>query len=232
MMDEAQPGQVDSLSRRILPPHALTPSQDPLERGLLWKSLQTFLRVTFSLSCDYRVYGTENLPRKGGVLLLSNHQSYLDPVLVALSLRRPMSYMARDSLFRNPAFAWLIRSLHAFPIQQGKGDTSAMKETIRRLHEGHMLNIFPEGSRTEDGEIGKIEKGAALVIRRADVPVIPVAINGAFRAWPAHQKLPRPHPIQVMYGPPLEVKHRDAREIVKLIDQTLREMLEALRNKA
>ncbi len=208
-----------------------TPSQDPDHRGLLWNCLQALLRILFSVFFQYRAYGLEHLPKEGGVLFLSNHQSFLDPVLVALWLRRPMSFLARSSLFKNPAFGWLIRSLHAFPVEQGKGDTGAMKETIRRLHEGRMLNIFPEGSRTEDGQIGKIERGAALVIRRADVPVIPVVIEGSFAAWPKGRKWPRPHPIRVLYGPPLRLEGLDAREIVALIDRTLRGMLEELRRK-
>lgn len=208
----------------------LSPSQDPDRRGLLWLVLQFMLRGVFATFTRVRVYERQYVPQTGGALILSNHQSYLDPVLVALWLRRPMSFLARASLFRNPLFSWLIRSLHAYPVEQGRGDLGAMKETIRRLHEGHLLNIFPEGSRTEDGRIGKIERGAALVIRRANVPIIPAVIDGAFQAWPIHRKWPRPHRIKVKYGPPLNVEGLDAQQILDLIDQTLRRMLEELRS--
>jgi 1-acyl-sn-glycerol-3-phosphate acyltransferase len=211
-------------------PHAITHQSD-LQRDLLWHTLQSLLRFIFTVFFSYRAYGMENLPKKGGVLILSNHQSFLDPILLSLLLRRPMSYLARSELFKNPVFGRLIRALHAFPVEQGRGDMGAMKETIRRLQEGHLLNIFPEGSRTENGQIGKIERGAALVIRRAHVPVIPVAIDGSFAAWPKGQKLPRPHRVKVLYGPALEVEGLDAGQIVELIDRTLRGMLAELRSK-
>src|SRR5207244_1793322 len=146
---------------------------------------------------DIRIYGTRHVPKTGGVLLVSNHQSYLDPVLLAVGLERPLSYMAKSELFRNRAFAWLIRSLNAFPVEQGAGDVGAVKETIHRLQEGHALNIYPEGTRSDDGEMLPIEKGVGLVIRRAKVPVVPVVIDGAYRAWGKSMKFPRATPVRV-----------------------------------
>src|SRR5580704_7336553 len=128
-----------------------------MERSAAWRCLQVFSRITATLLFDFKVYGTENIPKTGGALLLANHQSYLDPVLVAVKLRRPVSYMAKSELFENPALAWLIRTLHAFPVRQGEGDVGAVKECIRQLNAGRVLNIYPEGSRTEDGEIAGIE---------------------------------------------------------------------------
>jgi len=155
---------------------------------------------------DLKAYGARHVPATGGVLLLSNHQSYLDPVLVGVHLPRPLSYMSKSELFEvNPAFTWLIRSLGAFPVRQGGSAAGAVKLAINRLKGGHALNIFPEGSRTETGEIGPIEGGAALVIRGAKVPVVPVAIHGSFEAWPRGQKLPSPHPIRLLYGEPMDL---------------------------
>ena len=94
-----------------------------------------------------------------------------------------------------------------------------------------MLNLYPEGARTETGELGPIQSGAALVVRRAEVPIIPVVITGSFHAWPKSRKLFRPHPIRVMYGPPMEVHGLKAEAITKLIDRTLRAMLTELRAK-
>jgi 1-acyl-sn-glycerol-3-phosphate acyltransferase len=211
-------------------PHAIS-TQSELQRDVLWHTLQSLLRYIFTVFFSYRAYGMENLPKKGGVLILSNHQSFLDPILLSLLLTRPMSYLAKSELFVNPVFGRLIRALHAYPVEQGRGDMGAIRATVRRLQEGHLWNIFPEGSRTEDGEIGKIERGAALVIRRANVPVIPVAIEGSFAAWPKGQKLPWPHPVKVLYGPPLQVEGLSAGQITELIDRTLRGMLQELRSK-
>ena len=103
--------------------------------------------------------GTKMCPKDGGVLLVANHQSFLDPVLVAVHLSRPVSFLAKSELFENPYFGWFIRMLHAFPVRQGEGDIGAVKEIIRRLGEGHAVNIYPEGSRTETGEMARLEKG-------------------------------------------------------------------------
>lgn len=200
-----------------------------MERSRTWRCLQMVARIFAQLFFDVRFYGTRHLPRRGGVLLVSNHQSYLDPVLLAIGLDRPLSYMAKSELFKHRAFAWMIRSLNAFPVEQGAGDVGAVKETISRLQEGHVLNIYPEGSRSEDGEMIPLEKGVGLVIRRAKVPVVPAVIDGAHRAWGKNMKFPHCAPVRVMYGPPMDLAGLDRDEIVQKIDQTLRKMLMDLR---
>jgi 1-acyl-sn-glycerol-3-phosphate acyltransferase len=139
--------------------------------------------------------------------------------------------MAKSELFANRFFAWLITSLHAFPVRQGEGDVGAVKETIRRLKEGHIVNVYPEGSRTETGELGPIEPGVALIVRRAGVPIVPVAIQGSYEAWPKHRRIFGPHPIRVMYGPPMDVANLKPREIVQQIEQVLRRLMGELRTR-
>ena len=202
-----------------------------MERSWLWRNLQVFAHFMATLLFDLRVYGIENVPKSGGLILAANHQSYLDPPLIAVRLSRPVSFFAKSELFENPYFGRFIRQLHAFPVRQGEGDAGAVKEAIRRLKEGNVLNIYPEGSRTEDGQIGKIEPGIALVARRAGVPIVPVVIDGSFQAWPKWRKLFRPGPIAVMYGRPLEVADLKPGEIVKLLDETLRRMMVELKAK-
>src|SRR6476646_1280256 len=141
-------------------------------RSLPWRYLQMLARVLTTLHFDLKVYGLHNLPRAGGVLIVSNHQSNLDPVLLAVRLDRPLNYIAKSELFENRFGGWLLRSvLNAFPVRQGAGDVGAVRETLRRLQEGHALNIYPEGGRTEDGRIAPLEKGVALIVDRAKVPV-------------------------------------------------------------
>src|SRR5262249_15359529 len=132
-------------------------------------------------------------------------------------------------LFHNRFLGWLISSLRAFPVRQGKGDKGAIDETIRRLREGHMLNLFPEGSRSEDGEIGPMQRGVALVLRRANVPIVPAVVDGSFRAWPKHRAIFRHHPVRVLYGKPVDVSGMKGEQILHLIDATLRKMLDDLR---
>ena len=205
------------------------PAKPPRET-IPFKLAQAFCRVFTSVYFDLRVWGVEHVPRAGGVLLVSNHQSYLDPVLLGTRLPRSLSYMAKSELFQvNPVFTWGIRSLGAFPVRQTGSAAGAIKESVERLQSGHALNIFPEGSRTETGEIGPIEKGVALVIRKAKVPVVPVAIDGSFEAWEKGRKLFRSYPIRLMYGLPMDLADRKPDEIVSRIDRVLREMYDELR---
>jgi 1-acyl-sn-glycerol-3-phosphate acyltransferase len=199
------------------------------QRSFVWKSLQIIARVGTTLFFDLKTYGRENVPKKGGVLLVANHQSYLDPVLVAVHLYRPVSFLAKSELFENPFLAWLIRLLKAFPVRQGEGDIGAVKEVIRRLGEGYALNIYPEGTRTETGDIEPLEKGVALVIRRAGVPVVPVAIHGSFEAWPKGSIIFHPHPIRVKYGKPMDFSGKKADEIVRELEGEMRSLLADLR---
>ena len=207
----------------------LQPSMDPIRTSLFWKFCRSISYIGSVLMFDIKTYGVKNVPKSGGALMISNHQSYLDPVMLGVNLPRPLSYLAKSELFVNPLLSKLISSLRAFPVRQGKGDKAAIEETIRRLREGHMLNIFPEGTRTEDGEIAPIQRGAALVVRKAHVPIVPAVIHGSWDAWPYTAKMFRARPIRVLYGKPLEVSGLKGEQIVELIDRTLRAMLDDLR---
>jgi 1-acyl-sn-glycerol-3-phosphate acyltransferase len=202
-----------------------------MERSLLWKTLQAPARVITSLMFDLRVHNKENVPAEGGVLLAANHQSNLDPVLVAVRLRRPVSFLAKEELFTNFFLGGLIRALHAFPIKQNSGDLGAVRETMRRLEEGHVLNVYPEGTRTEDGNIQPLQKGIALIIRKTTVPVVPVAIEGSFHAWTKGRKVPRSGKIDVIYGKPMRFDGMKAEEILTRLHGELVKLLEELREK-
>jgi 1-acyl-sn-glycerol-3-phosphate acyltransferase len=150
-----------------------------------------------------RVFGADRVPRAGGVLLVSNHQSFLDPVLATLALPRECNYMARDTLF---AIRWLrpiMEFLNAFAVKRDTADMGAIKETLRRLKAGKLVLAFPEGTRTEDGSVGPMRAGVVLLARKARVPIVPTLILGAFESWPRTARLPRPHPILVAYGEPV-----------------------------
>jgi 1-acyl-sn-glycerol-3-phosphate acyltransferase len=197
----------------------------------LWKLAQTIVRVSTSVILDLKVYGREHVPDEGGALIVSNHQSLLDPAVLGAQLHRPMSYLAKSELWNFRPFGWLITHLYAFPVRQGAGDVGAIKETIRRLHEGHLLNIFPEGTRSTDGELLPIEPGVGLVVRRARVPVVMAVVDGSFRAWPKGAKLPHGHPVKVMFRKPVRLDHLKPKEIVAEVNRIFREMLAELRAK-
>jgi 1-acyl-sn-glycerol-3-phosphate acyltransferase len=193
--------------------------------------MRALLRIYTTVWFDLKVYGKENVPQSGGVLLVANHQSFLDPPLIGVQLQRKASYLAKSGLFENPLFGWIIRNCNAFPVRQGEGDVGAVKETIRRLREGHMLTVFPEGGRSEDGELQPILNGAALVVRKAGVPIVPVVIEGSFKAWSKHRRIWQRHPVRVLFGKPAVVHQLKAKEITEFIDQQLHELLAELRER-
>ena len=199
------------------------------QRSLTWKYLQIIARIFTTLLFQLKTYGRENVPKSGGVLLVANHQSYLDPVLVGVHLYRPISYLAKSELFENRYFSWFVRTLNAFPVRQGEGDIGAVKEVIRRLEQGYAVNIFPEGSRTEDGEIAPLEKGVALIVRRAGVPVVPVAIDGSFAAWPKNRRMFHANQIRLKYGKPMYFNGKKGDEIVRELETALRSLFAELR---
>jgi 1-acyl-sn-glycerol-3-phosphate acyltransferase len=186
-----------------------------------WYRFSRFWCQAFFLTfCRGRVFGRQNVPLTGGVLLVCNHQSFLDPVLATLALARECDYMARDTLFRHRIFRRLIQSLNAFPIKRATADIGAIKETLRRLKAGHLITVFPEGTRTADGAIGPMQPGPILIARKAGVPIVPTLIQGAFEAWPRHARWPRPRPVSVAYGAPLwpaEMRARPDEECISLV---------------
>jgi len=176
----------------------------PLARdSLFYTGCQFLSQFVFILLFRMRVWGVEKLPRHGGVLLASNHQSFLDPVVVGLGLPRQLHYLARRSLFDIPLFRRLIRAVNAFPIERGKADRGAIRAAIRVLSQGRALLLFPEGTRTWDGRVGPFRPGFAMVAARAGARIVPVAIDGAFEAWPRARRLPHAGRVRVAYGEPV-----------------------------
>jgi 1-acyl-sn-glycerol-3-phosphate acyltransferase len=136
----------------------------------------------------------------GGLLVVSNHQSFLDPMVLATAVPRPLSFLARKSLFDVPGLGKLIAALGAFPVRRGVADSRALRQILRVLHEGKALLMFPEGTRTRDGSLGVFKPGAAAIAIKCNVPVLPVCVEGAFECWPRQSALPRAARMAVGYG--------------------------------
>jgi 1-acyl-sn-glycerol-3-phosphate acyltransferase len=149
-----------------------------------------------------RATGRRELTFPGGALLVSNHLSFLDVFILGIPLRFPLNYVARSTLFL-PVVGFLIRSVGGFPIQREGMGASGMKETLRRIRNGGIVLLFPEGTRSRDGELGELKSGIAVLAARAKVPIIPAGLAGTFEAWPRSWPFPLPHPIRVHYGPPI-----------------------------
>ena len=187
----------------------------------LWSSFRLLAVAIFRI----RVRGRERLPAEGGALILSNHQSNMDPVLVALACDRRLNFLARKSLFRFALFRWLIESLDAIPIDREGVGLGGLKETLKRLRRGELVLIFPEGTRTVDGAVAPLKPGFCALARRADVPLVPVAIAGAFAALPRWRSIPRPTSIHVEFGAPLtpaEIENLDDAGLVAELEARIR----------
>ncbi len=175
-----------------------------LHRNFIWWGIQLLLQPLFVVWFRYRATGFENLPPRGGALLLINHQSFLDPLLVGIGLNRPVSYLARDSLFRIPVLGALLRSTYVMAINRKAAGTESLRLSINRMKEGFLVGIFPEGTRTPNGELGKLKPGFVAIVRRSQSPVIPVGICGAHRAMPKGARFVYPRKVRVHYGKPLD----------------------------
>lgn len=192
--------------------------------GLYYRAMRRVFQVTMCALWKVRVFNRHCEPASGGAVYICNHQSFLDPMLMSFALRRPMNYMARESLFRAPGFRRLITSLNAFPVRRGRPDTGAMKEAMRRLRQGRQVVVFAEGTRTRDGRIGDFLPGVALLSRRSAEWTVPVLIDGAFEAWPRTQALPSPGSVVVQYAPPIhrsEARDLPAEQLVRRVRDTL-----------
>lgn len=163
--------------------------------------------LTMKLFLGLRSFGRRNVPRTGGVILAVNHASYLDPVVVGCGLTRPVHFMARRTLFRWP-FGVLIRALNAFPVEQGRSDSKALREYIDRVKAGHAVLLFPEGTRTRDGRLGPIQPGVGMLATRTGAPIVPTYVRGTFRAWPRHRRLPSAAQVRMFFAPPLRPVRR------------------------
>jgi 1-acyl-sn-glycerol-3-phosphate acyltransferase len=181
--------------------------RQPRERTLAQRVGYDVLRVMARFVAVWlfglRVEGREHWPANGGGLICSNHQSHFDPPLVGLTCDRRMNYLARDTLYKVPLLKQAIHFLDAIPIDREGGGLAGLKETLKRLKAGELVLIFPEGTRTHDGEVAPLKPGFIAVARRSRAPLIPVAIDGAFQAWPRTSWLPRLSRLAVVIGEPI-----------------------------
>lgn len=195
----------------------------PERRNWVWFSIQVVLRLVFALWLCYRARGHDRITHRGGMLLVINHQSFLDPLLVGLPLRRPVSYVARENLFRVPIIGWILRHAYVLPINRDAAGAGVLREMITRLNAGFWVGIFPEGTRSEDGTLGKIKPGFLAMLRRADVPVCPVGIAGAGLALGRHHKLPHFSTVRVVFGQPIPTEQ--IAETLKLGETALLDLI-------
>jgi 1-acyl-sn-glycerol-3-phosphate acyltransferase len=151
-----------------------------------------------------RIRGAENIPNHGGVLIASNHASFLDPPVVGVGYRgRPVHFMARNTLWNSRFGSWWMEKVGCIPVSRGTGDMKALKLTIKALREGKAVSIFPEGTRTEDGELQEAKGGIGFIIEKSECVVVPAYIDGTYKAHPKGSKFIKPVKVSITYGKPI-----------------------------
>jgi 1-acyl-sn-glycerol-3-phosphate acyltransferase len=209
-----------------------------LKEGVLkfvWHQFCHYLSVAI-VATIYRLkaYGRKNIPQSGPVLILSNHQSMFDPIFCQNWIWRPFYFVPRDTLLDIPFWGRLFRSFFIIPIKRGQADIAAMKTIIDVLKQDKTVCLFPEGTRTHDGRIGKIKPGFGLISRRTGATIVPMVIDGIFEAWPRTRKLPKLGKVAVIYGDPISpeyIKQKSDDDFAAELTQTFQKLQADLRTR-
>ncbi|MBN8200300.1 MULTISPECIES: lysophospholipid acyltransferase family protein [Bacillaceae] len=170
----------------------------------------------------FEVIGKENFPAEGGVLLCSNHIDNLDPPVVGINAPRPVYFMAKEELFNVPVLGKILPDLNAFPVKRGMSDREALRKGLGILKEGNVLGLFPEGTRSKTGQLGKGLAGAGFFALRSEAHVVPCAIIGPYKAFSK---------LKVVYGKPIDMKElrerkASAEETTELIMSEIGKLIE------
>jgi len=183
-----------------------------------------FFKILFRLEVKNQDY----IPEEGGVIIASNHSSYLDPPLIAVSLKRRPTFIAKSSLHRIPLLGPMIKA-YSISVNRDMPGPSTIKDALKVLKNGGVLVIFPEGGRSADGSLMEFKRGVGLIASLADVPVVPVYIRGAGEALPVGARFPRLKKISIIFGRPLQKRSEENREVFeKRITQEIFERIKSL----
>jgi 1-acyl-sn-glycerol-3-phosphate acyltransferase len=170
---------------------------------------------------------------RGPIIIAANHVSYLDPIIVGISVKRPINFIAKKEVFDVPILGYILRKLGVIPVDKKNTNPTSIKKTITLLKEGHILGIFPEGTRSLDGKLLKLNSGIIKIALQTNAPIIPIGINGTFDIYPPHAKIPvffKRKNIYVHFGKPIHLdssKRKDAEyleESLQKIEQEIKEL--------
>ena len=174
--------------------------------------------------------GVSNLPKTGGVVVVSNHGSHLDPPILGHALGRPVAFMAKSELFKVPILSFIISACGAYPVKRGAGDREAIRNASSRLSEGWATGVFLDGTRQENGRVNDPKAGAALLAARTGSPILPVAIVNSHRAFPKGSLFPRFVSIHLRVGeliqPPKTKRREDLTSTTQEIQISINSMLD------
>ena len=181
-----------------------TPKTESMADMRVYQISTLLFKLFLRLWNRLKVYGAKNVPQEGGVLIASNHASFLDPPAVGVGYRaRPVHFMARDTLWNSKFGSWWMSKVGCIPVARGTGDLKALKLTIKALKEGKVVSMFPEGTRTEDGNLQKPLGGIGFIVEKSGCVVVPTYIDGSFEAYPKGAKRIKPSKVSISYGKPI-----------------------------
>jgi len=175
----------------------------------LYRIGHTLCKVGAVLGFRLKVYGRENLIEEGPAILASNHASYIDPPLVGVACNKDIYYLARKSLFEKPVFGPLIARVNAFPVDRDRGDVAAVRAILQILKAGNRVVVFPEGTRSSDGNLQPAKAGVGLIIAKSLAPVVPIRIFGSYAALPKTGGIRLFSPVTLVVGKPLYFTKQD-----------------------
>ena len=163
-------------------------------------------RAYYRLFHRLKVHGLDLCPAEGPLIIAANHCSYLDPPLVAVVYRhRRVRFMAKKELWGGKFLSWYLSSIGTISVDRGGGGRKAIEDAVAVVKAGGCLGIFPEGTRSKDGELGRGRSGAIVIAARARAPLLPVYIQGSFESLPIGAKKVKWHPIVIYTGEPFEL---------------------------
>lgn len=165
----------------------------------MYTFLVAIIRFFVLLICGLDVEGLEHIPQNTGAIVAGNHTTWFDPLILAIAIKRPIHFMGKAELFEHPIPRWFLSSLHAFPIRRGQADRQAIRMSQDKVTQGHLLGMFPEGTRNKTSEaLLPVQGGAALIALKTGVPIIPVVVSRAsLRGWRK--------PFKVTIGAPVDL---------------------------
>ena len=195
----------------------------------MWYYLfQILFHILIFIFFRYRIRGAENFPQQTPFIIASNHASYLDPALVGCSTWLKVHFMAREDLFSNKVFALWAGLVGCFPVSREGHDKEAIKEALSRLRMGRVIAIFPEGTRSKNGDMLEAKPGVGFLAKKAKVPVVPIRIIGSDKAFPKNSNFIRFKPIEVRVGKPIWPDKFDSSDKKKAYRQISQEVMDRI----
>lgn len=186
----------------------------------LYKLGKFLCSVIFYPMYRIKVIGKKNIPAEGPVIICSNHISNVDPPVVGITSSRNIYFLAKEELFKNPVIGGILKKVHAFPIKRGMRDRDALRKGLGVLKEGHALGLFPEGTRQQNGEVGKGLAGAGFFALRSEATIVPCAIIGPYKKF---------KPLKVVYGEPIDMsEYREQKASAQVVTDRIMEEIRQL----